>query len=114
MSTYVCNVSDVPPGQMKSVEVDSLPDPVLVCNVDGAYYAVDAICSHARVDLSEGSISGCEVECPLHSGRFDVTTGSATRKPAKKPLTTYPCSVVDGELYIDVTAAAPALVNTQP
>jgi Rieske Fe-S protein len=32
------------------------------------------------------------VECPVHGARFDVTDGSVVRRPALRPLWTFPVS----------------------
>jgi Rieske Fe-S protein len=48
------------------------------------------------------------MECPLHSGRFDVRTGRATRRPAKRPVTVYECLVEDDMLYVLDIDIAPA------
>ena len=72
-----------------------------VCRTaDGAVYAVDDTCTHHSARLSEGVLIGCEIECPMHQGRFDVTTGEATRRPARDPLATYPVEVVAGQVRL--------------
>ena len=54
---------------------------VALFNVDGAFYAIDGICSHAGGPLGEGTLSGCEVTCPWHGWQFDVTTGRHALTP---------------------------------
>lgn len=36
----------------------------------------------------------------MHQGRFDVTTGEATRRPAREPLATYAVEVVAGQVRL--------------
>ena len=36
---------------------------------DGAVYAIDDVCTHANVSLSEGELDGCHLECWLHGSR---------------------------------------------
>ena len=62
----------------------------LLCNVDGAFYAVAERCTHAAFSLAEGRLEGAHLECPLHGALFDVRDGSPVRRPANKPLATYP------------------------
>jgi nitrite reductase/ring-hydroxylating ferredoxin subunit len=69
---------------------------------DGGLFAIDDTCSHEEETLSEGELIGCEVECPWHFGRFDVTTGEAVALPATDPLRTYQVSVKDGELLVEL------------
>jgi nitrite reductase/ring-hydroxylating ferredoxin subunit len=66
-------VSDVPKAAMKGFTVKGRR--VLVANVDGSLYAVDAICSHMNGYLPSGKPEKNEVACPVHRARYDVTTG---------------------------------------
>jgi len=97
---HLCSVADVPAGALLTVRLEGLPD-LLVCHVDGKFHVVEATCSHGAVPLAEGRVLGCEIECPLHAGRFDLTTGEATRRPAKKPIQVFTCVADDGELYLE-------------
>lgn len=81
------DVSDLVPGAMRVVEHDGTS--VLLCNVDGEIYAVENICSHAAVPLSEGVLEGCELECVLHGAVFDVRTGEALALPARQPIRSF-------------------------
>ena len=72
----VTTVSDVSPGTSRAFLVDDRE--VMVCNVDGEFYAVDNVCSHDEGPLDEGAIVGCEIECPRHGARFDLRDGRAT------------------------------------
>ena len=49
-----------------------------IFNVDGAYYAIDAICLHRAARSPKASLSRqCIVTCPWHGWQFDLTTGAA-------------------------------------
>ena len=50
---------------------------IALVNLDGQFFAVDDVCTHAYASLSEGALSAGELECPLHGGCFDVRTGAA-------------------------------------
>ena len=54
--------------------------------VDDCFYATDGLCTHARVHLADGLVSGTTIECPKHNGRFDVITGRAKGAPATVDL----------------------------
>jgi nitrite reductase/ring-hydroxylating ferredoxin subunit len=43
--------------------------------------AVDDRCPHMSAPLSLGSLDGCVVACPLHSGRFDLESGDPVQMP---------------------------------
>jgi nitrite reductase/ring-hydroxylating ferredoxin subunit len=63
---------------------------IALFKIGGRIYAMDDACTHAGGSLSEGSIQGREVECPLHGARFDLQTGQATAPPASEDVATYP------------------------
>ena len=84
----VADASDVPPGTMLHVEFGGLM--VAIYNNDGDFYATDDVCTHRRARLSDGYLEGCVVQCPLHFGKFDITTGAPLNPPAKIALRTYP------------------------
>ena len=71
----VARASEIAPGQARRVVVDGIE--IALCNVAGEFFAVDDVCTHAYASLSEGLLSGAEIECPLHGGCFDVRTGRA-------------------------------------
>lgn len=87
-------------GQVKVVQAGARR--VAVCNVDGAFYAIDDVCTHDGGSLDQGELDGVEIECPRHGARFDVTSGRATCMPAVVPVKTYPVRVEGGEVQIDV------------
>jgi 3-phenylpropionate/trans-cinnamate dioxygenase ferredoxin subunit len=70
-------------------------------------FAVEDVCSHAAVALSEGEVEGCTVECWLHGSRFDLRTGKPTGLPATEPVATFPVEIRDApdglSVYVDVT-----------
>jgi len=78
------DVSGLGPGEMKAVAQSGLS--ILVCNVDGEFFAVENECSHAAVPLDEGTLRGCELECDFHGAVFDVRTGEVLAMPATVPL----------------------------
>jgi nitrite reductase (NADH) small subunit len=43
----------------------------------GEVYAVQAACPHRGGPLADGLIGGTTLICPLHSWKFDLTTGQA-------------------------------------
>ena len=81
-----------PPGGKKLVEVDGRA--IAVFNVDGAFHAIDDVCTHDGGPLAEGELIGCEIECPRHGARFDVRTGRPLCMPASSrwPSTRSTCA----------------------
>ena len=94
----VAQVSEIRPGEMISVDVEN--EQVLLVNVDGNIHAVDDICSHAYATLSEGELTGAEVECPLHGGGFNTVTGEPTNPPASEPLRVYKVQIEGDDILV--------------
>jgi 3-phenylpropionate/trans-cinnamate dioxygenase ferredoxin subunit len=90
-------------GEMKAVRIDGVD--VLLCRVDGQYYALSNNCSHARQALHTGKLRGFEVTCPLHGARFDIRNGQCRAAPATQPVQTFPVRVEAGKLSISVAGA---------
>jgi 3-phenylpropionate/trans-cinnamate dioxygenase ferredoxin subunit len=103
---FACNVSDLKPGtlvQSYLTAADGREVPVAVArSEDGDFYAINDVCSHGEVSLSEGEMIGCEVECWAHGARFDVRTGAVTELPAIDPVDAYPLRVDGERVLVDV------------
>ena len=84
-------ISEVPPGSVLLV------GDCAVFNIEGGFCATQARCTHKQGPLSEGSLDGTTVTCPLHGAQFNVWTGAVLRGPARDPLKTYRVTV-DGEI----------------
>lgn len=100
--TKLCPLADLLEGAATRVELADLD--VAVVRVGDEVFAIEDVCSHAEVPLSEGEISGCTIECELHGSRFDLRTGKPTGPPATRPVPVFPTSVVDGDVYADLSA----------
>ncbi len=98
--TKLADAADIPPGTVKVFEVGGRR--IAVCNVDGAFYAIDDICTHDGGSLDQGQLEGDQIECPRHGARFDVRTGQALTLPAVVPVKSYPVQVDAGEIRIEV------------
>ncbi len=101
-----CAVADLKPGTALLTYLtaaDGSEVPVAVARADdGEFYAINDVCSHGEVSLSEGEIDGCQVECWAHGGRFDLRTGAATDLPAMDPVDAYPLRIDGERVLVDV------------
>lgn len=88
-------VNEVKPGQSRLIQVDG--ENVAVYNVSGTFYATQDTCTHRGGSLSDGTLDGTMIICPIHGSCFDVTTGDVLQGPANKPLKTYHV-IIEGEL----------------
>jgi nitrite reductase/ring-hydroxylating ferredoxin subunit len=94
----VASVADVPPGSVRRVVVEGIA--IALCNVAGELYAVDDECTHAFASLSEGTLSGDSLECPLHGGCFDVRSGAARGGVVSEDLRRFAVRHEDGAVYV--------------
>lgn len=85
--TEVCRVADLDVTNLKKVSLENTD--ILIVKTDQGIFAIDDICTHAEVSLSEGSLSGCTIECWAHGAVFDVRDGSVVTPPASEALKTY-------------------------
>jgi len=74
----------------------------VIRDAEGAFWAVDGLCTHQRAPLARGVVLDDVIECPVHNGRFDFRTGAAKGAPACEALATYPVRVEGGRVWIGV------------
>jgi 3-phenylpropionate/trans-cinnamate dioxygenase ferredoxin component len=97
----LAETTEVAPGQVKVYEVQGRR--IALCNVDGAFYAIDDVCTHDGGSLDQGELEGYQIECPRHGARFDVRNGRVLALPAVMPVRSYPVLVEDGVVKAKVT-----------
>ena len=78
---------------------------IALYDVAGEVFATDNLCTHAQALLTDGTLQGEIIECPLHGGRFSVRTGAGKGPPIPCDLKTYPVRVIDGEIQVRVADA---------
>jgi 3-phenylpropionate/trans-cinnamate dioxygenase ferredoxin subunit len=105
----VCEIADISKGTMKGFTVKDKQ--VLVANVDGDFYVMDAICSHMHGYLPSGKLQKNIVICPVHEANFDVITGKVVKDVRRlfrmaiggaKDLQTYKTSIKDNSVFIEL------------
>ncbi len=94
----VAATTDVAAGKMLCVELDGRR--LLICHVDGDFFAVDATCSHAEESMHEGRLRGHRLLCPVHGAAFDVRDGSVLRPPATRPIESHPVRIDGDEVQV--------------
>jgi nitrite reductase/ring-hydroxylating ferredoxin subunit len=85
---------------------------ILVANIDGQFFAVEALCPHMNGYLPSGKIENGEVICPVHRARYDVKTGKLVKNVdmlvkmatghSAKDLKVYTVKVEGGDVFIDI------------
>jgi 3-phenylpropionate/trans-cinnamate dioxygenase ferredoxin subunit len=98
----VARLAEFPPGSVKIVEVGFVS--VGVYNCGGELLAIEDRCSHDDGPLCEGDFDVEEgvAVCPRHGSNIDIRTGEALTLPAVFPVDTFPVTVEDGIVKVDV------------
>lgn len=88
---YVAGRYELAPGEFRVVfDGDTA---IAVFNIDGAFHAVEDVCTHDGGELAGGCLDGFAVECPRHGARFDLRTGAVLAPPAVTPIVVMPVRV---------------------
>lgn len=90
----VARVGEILEGGVKVVRLED--QAIAVFLIDGAYYALDDVCTHDGGPLAEGTLDGCIIECPRHGAKFNVKTGAVVALPAISAVPTYAVKI-DGD-----------------
>jgi 3-phenylpropionate/trans-cinnamate dioxygenase ferredoxin subunit len=95
-----CALADVPTDEALAVTIGDYD--VAVARNGDEVFALQDVCSHAEVALSEGEVADCQIECWLHGSMFDLRTGKPTNLPATEPVATFPIEIrdVDGTAHV--------------
>jgi nitrite reductase/ring-hydroxylating ferredoxin subunit len=96
----VSSVSDIPPGTMKTFEVEG--EDVLIANIEGRFRAIGAICTHQEWDLSEGELEGNFVTCAGHGSIFDLRTGQGEYMRPIPAEPTYLVTVDGDDVFVEL------------
>ena len=98
----ICRAEALPPGEHKLVEWEDLEIGIFNCR--GELLAIEDRCSHDDGILLDGAVDEdrCTVECPRHGSLFDLRTGKPLTLPAYVPVDTFPVSVEDGVIKLEV------------
>ena len=99
MRRKVGKTGDVAPGTTRRVVADGIE--LLLCNVNGTFYAIEDVCTHDGGPLDQGTLEGETVVCPRHGATFDVRTGDALTLPAVLPLMSFPVTIEGDDVYVE-------------
>ncbi len=100
VSHLVAQTSDIGEDEAKQVRVGDLM--LAIFNVGGEFHATDDTCTHAYASLADGYVEDGCVECPLHAGSFEITTGKAQGIPVTVDLKTYAVRVEGTDIYVEI------------
>ena len=90
--------NELAPGTWRTIDVDGTD--VAVFNLDGAYYAIEDVCTHDGGVLTGGEVDGDVIACPRHGARFSIRTGEVLAPPAYEDVPTFPVRVEAGIVQV--------------
>lgn len=96
----VATTDEIGPAQTRQVEVNGKQ--IALFNVEGQFFALDNTCTHKGGPLAEGQVSGHEVTCPWHGGRFDIRTGEVVGPPPQQAVARYGVRVTGTDIEVEV------------
>jgi 3-phenylpropionate/trans-cinnamate dioxygenase ferredoxin component len=101
MTTWIpaCAADDVDPEDVIGFAHDGI-DYAIYRSADNSFFVTAGHCTHERTLLCDGLVMGDVIECPMHNGRFDYTSGKALGAPVLVDLRTYPVKVEEGTVYL--------------
>ncbi|MBH02301.1 MAG: Rieske (2Fe-2S) protein [Acidimicrobiaceae bacterium] len=96
----ICDLTDLEEAVPRCIEVEGKKLSLVLLNE--RIYALDDICSHEDVSLSEGEvdIDECALECWKHGSLFSLETGEALSLPATKSVKTYEVHIIDNDVVL--------------
>lgn len=100
MAIKICAVEDIPKGKTIRVKVGDIAV-AIVRTPSGDVKAINDLCSHGEISLSEGFVDDTTIECWAHGAKFDLETGNALTLPAFEPVPVYPIIIENDEIYLD-------------
>lgn len=117
METKVGRLDELTDSRPLALTIDGRP--IGVCRVGDKVYAFRNLCPHRRAPLACGTVEGTMLpvhragefnygmegqvlRCPWHGWEFSIETGENLFCESDTRVKTYPVSVRDGDVYVDL------------
>ncbi|MDM8327315.1 nitrite reductase small subunit NirD [Staphylococcus felis] len=94
----VAHISELEPLIGKKIIVNGIQIGLFLME-NGDIKAIHNVCPHKEGPLSEGTVSGHYVFCPLHDQKIDLNSGEV-QEPDEGCVATYAIEVKDGDIYV--------------
>ena len=100
MLTKLCRISEISSGDLKQFNLRGIE--ILVINLKGQIFCLDARCTHAGAPLAEGEIKDEILICPWHGSQFNISNGTLLKGPAAKPLKGYKSTINEDVIFLEI------------
>ena len=104
MASCLIELSALPEGRGRRVCKAGLD--LALFKIGDAVYAIEDSCPHNGGSLSNGSVQGTRVKCPVHGLMFNLDSAAKTGAPTLD-VKRYPVHVVQGMVMLDPDEHAP-------
>jgi 3-phenylpropionate/trans-cinnamate dioxygenase ferredoxin subunit len=104
MALRICKVEDIPLGKSIRVKVGDVAI-AIVRTPNGEVKAINDLCSHGEISLSEGFVDNETIECWAHGAKFSLETGAPLSLPAYEPVPVYDILIENDEIFLDYDPA---------
>jgi nitrite reductase (NADH) small subunit len=94
----VARLEEIPNLGKKKIELNG--EEILLINMKGTIYAVEAECPHQGAPLSGAILKESYLACPRHGYRFELKDGSCKDFTEYK-LKTWPVRIENGEIIVE-------------
>lgn len=95
----VCEVSDVPRGEMKNFSIGAFE--VMVIHGDNGHLVVPPSCPHMENALADGFFDGCVLTCNKHLWQWSIPDAQPIGV-AEQALLRYPSEIRDAAIWAEV------------
>lgn len=96
----VGNVDELKPGQLKLLHINNKR--IIIANTGNGFVAFDDRCPHKGGSLAGGMLICDTIQCPWHGSQFDVRTGKVKAGPAEEQIATYPLTIENNKIFIQI------------
>jgi 3-phenylpropionate/trans-cinnamate dioxygenase ferredoxin subunit len=100
MSDWVDVVDANSLAEGKNIVIDLDGTDIAVFKIEGAFYAIEDVCSHDGAEIASGTLEGDEIICPRHGARFCVKTGAVKAPPAYENIASFPLRIENGKVQV--------------
>jgi 3-phenylpropionate/trans-cinnamate dioxygenase ferredoxin component len=84
----------------KNIVIDVEGTNIAVFKIEGAFYAIEDVCTHDGAEIASGKLEGDEIICPRHGARFCVKTGEVKSPPAYENIACFPLRIENGKVQV--------------